>query len=94
MKSFQSQQEIKRIWKTGNKEQLDINWIRAISTEEGEQVARENEAMFFECSAKVGTGVNDLFMSLAQLLPGSEMSQIISNPKGIVFWYSLINLKR
>jgi hypothetical protein len=50
--------------------------------------------MFFECSAKVGTGVNDLFMSLAQLLPGSEMSQIISNPKGIVFWYSLINLKR
>jgi hypothetical protein len=47
--------------------------------------------MFFECSAKQGTGVSDLFMSLAQLLPGSEMSQIISNPRGILYQVKEVN---
>lgn len=35
-------------------------------------MAKENEALFAEVSARLGTNVQELFMNLAATLPGNE----------------------
>lgn len=47
---------------------------RAVTTEEGARIAKENEALFAEVSARLGTNVHELFMNLASTLPGNEGS--------------------
>lgn len=54
----------------GNK--TDLNDRRQVSTEEGEEKAKENGVMFFETSAKAGTNIKALFRQLAQALPGQD----------------------
>lgn len=54
----------------GNK--TDLSDRRQVSTEEGEQMAQENEVMFIETSAKTGNNIKALFRQLAQALPGQE----------------------
>mmetsp|Transcript_51969 Transcript_51969/g.96159 ORF Transcript_51969/g.96159 Transcript_51969/m.96159 type:complete len:214 (+) Transcript_51969:126-767(+) len=52
----------------GNK--TDVDAKRAVSTDEGENKARELEAMFIETSAKVDSqSIQSLFKQLAQALP-------------------------
>merc|ERR1712060_787559 len=54
----------------GNK--TDLNDRRQVSTEEGEEKAKENGVMFFETSAKAGYNIKALFRQLAQALPGQD----------------------
>lgn len=37
-----------------------------MTTEEGSKFAEENGLMFFECSAKLGKGIDELFMTVSQ----------------------------
>jgi len=55
-----------------------VIFIREVTKQEGEQLAKENDAIFFEVSAKLGTNINNLFMNIAGTLPGAEISQMIS----------------
>jgi len=48
---------------------------REVSTEEGEQKAKEFNTMFIETSAKAGYNVKPLFRKIAQALPGIENQQ-------------------
>ena len=58
----------------GNK--TDLNDKREVSTEEGEQRAKEyNNVMFLETSAKAGHNVMPLFKKIAQALPGGDDAQ-------------------
>ena len=60
-------------------EYKDINiFAREVTKAEGEQLAKEFDAIFFEVSAKLGTNINNLFMNIAATLPGAEISQMIS----------------
>ncbi|CAE7887239.1 RABH1D, partial [Symbiodinium sp. KB8] len=54
----------------GNK--TDLADRRQVSTEEGEEKAKENGVMFIETSAKMGTNIKGLFRQLAQALPGQD----------------------
>ncbi|WFD39776.1 GTPase Ryh1 [Malassezia japonica] len=55
----------------GNK--TDLSDKREVSTEEGEQRAKEyNNVMFIETSAKAGHNVKSLFKKIAQALPGMD----------------------
>lgn len=55
----------------GNKD--DLGDKREVSTEEGEQRAKEyNNVMFLETSAKAGHNVKALFKKIAQALPGMD----------------------
>ncbi|CAK0845168.1 unnamed protein product [Prorocentrum cordatum] len=54
----------------GNK--VDLTDRRQVTTEEGEQKAKENGVMFIETSAKMGYNVKALFRQLAQNLPGPD----------------------
>jgi len=54
----------------GNK--TDLADRRQVSTEEGEEKAKENGVMFIETSAKAGHNIKNLFRQLAQALPGQE----------------------
>ncbi|KAF4673601.1 Ras- protein Rab6 [Perkinsus chesapeaki] len=51
----------------GNK--TDLADKRQVSTEEGEQKAKEQGVMFIECSAKAGYNIKALFRKLAAALP-------------------------
>lgn len=48
----------------GNK--TDVDNQRDVSTDEARSLAESYNAMFVECSAKLSTGVNDLFHELVQ----------------------------
>ena len=61
----------------GNK--ADIADKRQVSTEEGENLAKELDVLFYETSAKEGTNVNQMFNKLASILPGLEGSEMIQN---------------
>mmetsp|Transcript_72032 Transcript_72032/g.188768 ORF Transcript_72032/g.188768 Transcript_72032/m.188768 type:complete len:212 (+) Transcript_72032:100-735(+) len=54
----------------GNK--TDLADRRQVSTEEGEEKAKENGVMFIETSAKMGYNIKALFRQLAQALPGQD----------------------
>ena len=54
----------------GNK--LDLAEKRQVATEDGQALADELNTMFFECSAKVGINVKQLFSDLAKSLPGVD----------------------
>ncbi|ORX96735.1 ras-related protein rab-6B [Basidiobolus meristosporus CBS 931.73] len=56
----------------GNK--TDLNDKRQVTTDEGEQLAKELNIMFVETSAKAGFNVKALFRRIAQALPGVEGS--------------------
>merc|ERR1719362_2223432 len=58
------------IFLVGNKK--DLSDRRQVSTEEGEEKAKEYGVMFIETSAKVGDNIKSLFRQLAQALPGQE----------------------
>jgi len=64
---------------------LDIILIRnrAVNPDEGAKLAKENDAIFTEVSAKLGTNIQELFTNLASTLPGSEVISplIMSNKK-------------
>jgi Ras-related protein Rab-6A len=53
----------------GNKTDLG-NDKRQVSTEEGEEMAKKENLLFMECSAKAGYNVKSLFRKLATSLPG------------------------
>ncbi|ORX85549.1 hypothetical protein BCR32DRAFT_229612 [Anaeromyces robustus] len=57
----------------GNK--TDLAERREVSTEKGEQKAKEFNTMFIETSAKAGYNVKPLFRRIAQSLPGIETQQ-------------------
>ena len=52
-----------------------FNLNREVSTEEGEQKAKEFNTMFIETSAKAGHNVKPLFRKIAQALPGIDSQQ-------------------
>merc|ERR1719263_2392673 len=54
----------------GNK--TDLQDRRQVSTEEGEEKAKESGVMFIETSAKAGHSIKALFRQLAAALPGQE----------------------
>ena len=47
----------------------DLTDMREVSTEEGEQLAVKYSMTFCELSAKTGSGVSELFLSVAQKMP-------------------------
>jgi len=54
----------------GNK--TDLEDKRAVPRETAEELAREHETLYIEVSAKQGVNVNELFQSIAAVLPGNE----------------------
>ena len=65
---------------------------REVTKAEGEQLAKENDAIYYEVSAKLGTNINNLFMSIASTLPGAEISQMVSpNQSNNEEWFCIIN---
>lgn len=54
----------------GNK--TDLNDKREVTTQQGEEEAKQHNLMFIETSAKVGHNVKNLFRRIAQALPGIE----------------------
>ncbi|XP_074529016.1 ras-related protein Rab-6A isoform X1 [Halichoeres trimaculatus] len=61
----------------GNK--TDLADKRQITTEEGEQRAKEMNVLFIETSAKTGYNVKQLFRRVAAALPGMDTTQDKSN---------------
>jgi Ras-related protein Rab-6A len=57
----------------GNK--TDLSDRRQVSTEEGEDKAKQENVMFIETSAKAGFNIKPLFRKLATALPGMESAQ-------------------
>ncbi|EWM29714.1 small gtp-binding protein [Nannochloropsis gaditana] len=57
----------------GNK--TDLSDRRQVSTEEGEDKAKQDNIMFIETSAKAGFNIKPLFRKLATALPGMESAQ-------------------
>jgi len=63
----------------GNKNDLPD---KAVNPDEAAKLAKENDAIFTEVSAKLGTNIQELFTNLASTLPGSELiSPLIMNPQ-------------
>jgi Ras-related protein Rab-6A len=54
----------------GNK--TDLNDLRQVSVDEGEEQARKEQVLFIETSAKAGYNVKALFRKLATALPGMD----------------------
>ena len=51
----------------GNKSDLEDQ--RRVSTEEAKKFSEENGLLYFECSAKTGTNVRDIFISIMEKIP-------------------------
>jgi len=51
---------------------------RQVTTDEGVKLAKDNEAIFAEVSARLGSNIQELFTNLASTLPGSENNQAAS----------------
>eukprot|EP00755_Sulcionema_specki_P021990 Sspe_Gene.75433::Locus_47127_Transcript_1_1_Confidence_1.000_Length_761::g.75433::m.75433/K07889/RAB5C; Ras-related protein Rab-5C len=59
---------------TANKS--DLTDQRVVSREEADAYAKENNLMYRECSAKTGTGVQDIFVDIARTLAGDEYTSV------------------
>ncbi|KAJ3089296.1 hypothetical protein HK100_007806, partial [Physocladia obscura] len=69
----------------GNK--TDLSDKRQVSTEEGEQKAKDAVVLFIETSAKAGFNVKALFRKIAQALPGgNEASDSSGKGTGELFF--------
>jgi Ras-related protein Rab-6A len=66
----------------GNK--TDLADKRQVSTEEGEEKAREFNVMFIETSAKAGYNVKQLFRRVAAALPGMDTPDPTENNTNVV----------
>ena len=64
----------------GNK--TDLNDLRQVSTEEGENKAAADGVMFIESSAKLGLNIKQLFKKLAVALPVVETPTSDYSPHG------------
>ncbi len=47
---------------------VDLNRDRVVSKEEGERLAKKNNMIYFECSAKSGLNVDEMFFKIAELV--------------------------
>ena len=63
----------------GNK--MDVSSKRQVTTEEGEEKAKELHTMFIETSAKTGYNVKQLFRRVAGALPGMETQEPEAKPE-------------
>ena len=68
----------------GNK--IDDEDNRKISTEQGESMAKDYEIMFFECSAKTGQNIDEIFNNLVKKVvenfsKSSDSGQKLKNKK-------------
>ena len=50
----------------------DLEQYRAVTTQEGQAYARENEMLYFETSAKPSHNVRRMFVDLAQCVPRKD----------------------
>lgn len=75
----------------GNK--TDLSDRRQVSSEEGEQKAREHNVMFIESSAKAGFNVKLLFRNVAMALPGMNEAQA-KPAKGVDITLKKVNLQQ
>uniref|UniRef100_A0A8C4JDP3 Ras-related protein Rab-6B n=1 Tax=Dromaius novaehollandiae TaxID=8790 RepID=A0A8C4JDP3_DRONO len=71
----------------GNK--TDLADKRQITTEEGEQRAKELNVMFIETSAKTGYNVKQLFRRVAAALPGMDSTPEKSKEDSILAFFSV-----
>lgn len=61
----------------GNKLDLSMNsGKKAVCSDEGRNVAAEKDALFFETSAKDGTGIDELILTMARQLQKKQMDDI------------------
>lgn len=70
------------IFLVGNKK--DLRDRRQVSSEEGEEKAKESGVMFIEVSAKGGDDIKSLFQQLAQALPRQEPSGVDTQNKVVI----------
>ncbi len=49
-----------------------FNEGRVVQKEVAEEFAREHETLYMEVSAKMGENINNLFQTIASVLPGNE----------------------
>lgn len=63
----------------GNK--VDLVEERCISTEQGEEIAKQFGAKYVETSAKSGDGISTLFNEIARIDPGNDTAAQTSIPK-------------
>lgn len=72
----------------GNKSDLERR--RAVSTEEGEQFARDNGLIFLETSAKTAANVEEAFLRTAQLIMEKIQNGTLDivNEVGTCVWYT------
>ncbi|CAL8081624.1 unnamed protein product [Calicophoron daubneyi] len=66
---------------TGNK--ADMERERIISIEDGECIAKDSGALFWETSAKTGQNVDEMFQSIAEILSSNSRQNSESNRNGI-----------
>ena len=64
----------------GNKN--DLSTQRKVSFEEGSNFAKKNNCLFFETSARNGSGINDIFEKTAELIHLKLLNSIIM-PNGV-----------
>jgi len=66
----------------GNK--LDCEEKRVVSRQVAEDLARENETIYFEVSAKMGDNVHNLFNTIASVLPGNENNRVFATDQNLI----------
>ena len=66
----------------GNK--TDLEDKRAVTSEEGEGLAKELDALFVETSAKAGKNIKTLFRKIASVLPGEAQGSQGGAPSQLV----------
>ena len=67
----------------GNKSDLEDQ--RRISTEEAKKFCEENGLLYFECSAKTGANVREVFISVMEKIPIFEKANFSLENEQIIF---------
>jgi len=60
----------------GNKTDLHEEGLRQVETSEGVELAREQDVMYVEVSAKTGDNISTIFNNTAQILLGFELTKM------------------